>query len=59
MVMRKIRVLNAVGGAGSPKFWTAWLAALERAGFDVFEQACKPGAFKAGLCQLFDAYNAA
>ncbi|MBN2393600.1 MAG: glycosyltransferase [Anaerolineae bacterium] len=34
---KQIRVFSCVGGAGASAFWTAWLAELETAGFEVAE----------------------
>lgn len=34
---KKVRVFSCVGGAGASAFWTAWLAELEKAGFEVEE----------------------
>lgn len=34
---KQVRVFSCVGGAGASAFWTAWLAELEKAGFEVVE----------------------
>ncbi|MEJ5310877.1 MAG: glycosyltransferase family 4 protein [Anaerolineae bacterium] len=34
---KQVRVFSCVGGAGAAAFWTAWLAELKNAGFEVVE----------------------
>jgi colanic acid biosynthesis glycosyl transferase WcaI len=37
MMAKQVRIFSCVGGAGASAFWTAWIAELEKVGFDVVE----------------------